>query len=69
MKRKQWLDGISKEDLAFRMFTREATGYNCLQCPFFKRDGFRRMKCKAEDWIQVSCEKQFSQWLEGDVAG
>ena len=67
MTNEQWIDGMSKEELAFRTFIREATGLNCPQCVWYRKDKYGRFKCRAEEWIQVTCEKQFADWLKESV--
>ena len=67
MKRKQWLDTVSKEELAFRMYQKYVMQQNCLECVFYKADDFGHYKCAAEEWIQLNCEQQFEEWMEEDM--
>lgn len=67
MKREQWINSISNDELAFRLYPKYVMQTTCLECVFFKKDKFGRYKCSAEEWITLNCEEQFQEWLEEDM--
>ena len=66
MKRNDWLNSLSNEELAFRMFGRGHFHTNCLDCPMYKSDQFGHWDCSNEDQSD-DCESQFAEWLEEEM--
>ena len=67
MTREQWLETISKEELAFRMYGKDYFNRACWECVFYVKDKYGHYKCTAEDVMSNDCEKQFDEWLQEEM--
>lgn len=68
MTHQQWLNSISKDDLAFRLYGKDYHKRTCLECVFYKADRYGSYKCTAEDYVSDECERQYMEWLEEEMA-
>ena len=66
MNKEQWLNSLSKDELAFRMFQRGYFGVTCLDCVFYKKDTYGRWKCSSLE-NEEECERQYAEWLESEM--
>lgn len=66
MTREQWINSISNEELAFRMYGKDYFQRTCLECVFFKSDVHGHWKC-TEATYEAECERQYQEWLEEDM--
>lgn len=65
MTKRQWLEGISKEDAVFRMYEKFYFHMTCLECVFYKADKYGKYKCTSD--MQDSCLDQFEDWLNEEM--
>ena len=66
MNKEQWINSISNEELAFRMYGKDYFRRTCLECVFFKADGHSHWKC-IEPNYEAECERQYQEWLEEEM--
>ena len=66
MTREQWIHGISKDELAFRLYGKDFFQRTCLDCVYFRpcRDG--SWECGSEEY-RPQCERQYREWLEEEM--
>lgn len=69
MTRAQWIDSISKEELALRMYGKDIFNRACWECVFYKKDQYGHYKCVADNIVKDNCEEQFEQWLQENMDG
>lgn len=66
MDKEQWVNSISKEELAFRMFPKDYFQQSCLDCVFFKEDAYGHWKCSSQE-DEAECERQYAEWLASEM--
>ena len=66
MTREQWINSISKEELAFRMYGKDYFQRACFECVFFNQDEYGHWKCISAEH-EGYCEQQYHEWLEEDM--
>ena len=66
MTHKEWIDSVSKEELAFRLFGKFYCGRSCYQCVHYKRDANGTYLCYSHEHEQ-DCREEYEHWLEEDM--
>jgi len=66
MTKEQWVNSISKDEIAFRMFKRGHFEQSCFDCVFFKSDEYHHWKCASEEHLS-ECERQYQEWLDEEM--
>lgn len=66
MKIEQLLQSKSKEEIAFILYSGKNTTYkmNCLECPFFREDKHKVLKCYG--LIEDACREEYYNWLQSE---
>lgn len=63
---KEWLNSMSKEELAFRLYGKDYFQQRCDECVMYKPDGFGKYKCMSKEFYS-NCKKQFEEWLDEEM--
>jgi hypothetical protein len=66
MTKEQWINSISNEELAFRMYGKGYFLRTCPDCVFFKQDEYGAYRCASKQH-EPECREQFEEWLEEDM--
>ena len=63
---KEWIDGLDKEDLAFRLFGKFFSGRSCYQCVHYRKDANGNYVCYSADH-ETDCRDEYNRWLSEEM--
>ena len=66
MTRNEWINTISNDELAFRLYGKGYFQRTCLECVFFKEDEHGHWKCKSAENAE-ECERLYQEWLDEEM--
>ena len=63
---KQWIEGMDKDEMAFRLFGKFYSGRSCYQCVHYRRGANGKYACYSTDH-EADCRDEYNRWLAEDM--